>query len=226
MTEAKWLRCQDPTAMLQYMQNSNRVSARKLRLLACGCWRGHWHLLTDERSRRALEMGERYADRLVDESERLAAREAAHLALEELVVQQQWEKAVAARGARAVVENRDDVAALAVGRRNQVVERKDAKPELRRQVVLLRCVLGNPFRPLAISTVVRNWQDGVVVRLAQAAYENRILPVGTLDRDRLAVLTDALEEAGVTETLLLEHLRDPGPHVRGCHVLDAILDRA
>jgi hypothetical protein len=40
-------------------------------------------------------------------------------------------------------------------------------------------------------------------------------------RDREAVL----EEAGVTDTFLLEPLRGPGPHVRGCFALDAILGR-
>ena len=36
---------------------------------------------------------------------------------------------------------------------------------------------------------------------------------------------DALEEAGVTDAGLLGHLRGPGPHVRGCHVLDLVLGR-
>jgi hypothetical protein len=38
----------------------------------------------------------------------------------------------------------------------------------------------------------------------------------------LAVLADALEEAGGAGEVM-EHLRNPGPDVRGCHVLDAIL---
>jgi hypothetical protein len=48
--------------------------------------------------------------------------------------------------------------------------------------------------------------------------------VGWLDNAPLNVLADALEEAGASGPLL-EHLRSPGPHVRGCHALDAILDR-
>jgi hypothetical protein len=61
--------------------------------------------------------------------------------------------------------------------------------------------------------------------LAQAAYEIRLLPAGTLDSLRLAILADALEEAGCLDTALLDHLRGPGPHVRGCFALDAILAR-
>jgi hypothetical protein len=40
---------------------------------------------------------------------------------------------------------------------------------------------------------------------------------------RLAVLADALLEAGCDDECLLGHLRGPGPHVRGCFALDAIM---
>jgi hypothetical protein len=46
---------------------------------------------------------------------------------------------------------------------------------------------------------------------------------GHLDAARLAVLADMLEEPGCTDPQLLGHLRGPGAHVRGCHVLDAVL---
>jgi len=48
---------------------------------------------------------------------------------------------------------------------------------------------------------------------------------GTLVPDCLAVLADALEEAGCDNTDLLLHLRGPGPHVRGCWVLDLLLGK-
>jgi hypothetical protein len=41
----------------------------------------------------------------------------------------------------------------------------------------------------------------------------------------LPVLADLLEEAGCTDAALLGHLRGPGPHVLGCHALDAVLGR-
>jgi hypothetical protein len=40
------------------------------------------------------------------------------------------------------------------------------------------------------------------------------------------VLADAIEESGHSDAELLGHLRGPGPHVRGCHAVDAILGRA
>ena len=61
-----------------------------------------------------------------------------------------------------------------------------------------------------------------VIALAQAAYDERQLPSGELDLHRLAVLADALEEVGAAGELV-EHLRSPSPHVRGCHVIDLCL---
>ena len=43
--------------------------------------------------------------------------------------------------------------------------------------------------------------------------------------DRLPILADALEEASCTDTDILTHLRGPGPHYRGCHVVDLLLNR-
>ena len=43
---------------------------------------------------------------------------------------------------------------------------------------------------------------------------------------RLAVLADAVEEAGGTDAALLGHLRGAGPHVRGCWAVDALLGKS
>jgi hypothetical protein len=42
---------------------------------------------------------------------------------------------------------------------------------------------------------------------------------------RLAVLADALEEAGCDDAGLPGHLRSAGPHWRGCWALDLILQK-
>jgi hypothetical protein len=78
---------------------------------------------------------------------------------------------------------------------------------------LLRCIFGNPFKPIALKSA---WLTADVVNLARAAYEERIMPRGELNSDRLKVLADGLEEAGCTSAEVLGHLRGPGPHVRGC----------
>jgi hypothetical protein len=83
----------------------------------------------------------------------------------------------------------------------------------------LRDICGNPF--LSVS-VKRAWLTPSVLALATAAYSERRPYEGGLDPDRLAVLADALEDAGCTDADLLSHCRQPGEHVRGCSVLDLI----
>jgi hypothetical protein len=80
---------------------------------------------------------------------------------------------------------------------------------------LARCIFGNPARSTVLPPLTS-------ISLAQATHSERMLPSGELDRARLAVLADALEEAGAVGKII-EHLRGPGPHVRGCWPLDLCL---
>jgi hypothetical protein len=96
--------------------------------------------------------------------------------------------------------------------------------ERREQAALLRDLVGNPFRPaLLLAPTVLAWHNHLVVHLATAAYDERLLPSGVLDSEPLTVLADALSDAGGTDGELLQHLREPGPHVRGCWVVDKLL---
>ena len=90
------------------------------------------------------------------------------------------------------------------------------------QCSLVSDVFGNPFRPVTVSPA---WLTPQVVALARAAYGERELPAGTLDTRRLAVLADALEEAGCACQDILGHLRGPGPHYRGCWAIDLLLGK-
>jgi len=60
MNEDEWLTCTHPGRMLEF--RLGKIGDRKLRLYAVGCCRQIWHLLGDERSRRAVEAGELLAD--------------------------------------------------------------------------------------------------------------------------------------------------------------------
>jgi hypothetical protein len=92
------------------------------------------------------------------------------------------------------------------------------------QAHLLRCVFGNPCRPWPpLPAAVLAWNDATVRQLAQAIYDEQRLPEGALDAARLALLADALLDAGCDDEALLAHCRSEGPHVRGCWAIDAIL---
>jgi hypothetical protein len=81
---------------------------------------------------------------------------------------------------------------------------------------LLRHIIGNPFHPAKID---RSWLTPTVVKLSQAIYNERSF-------DRLPILADALEEAGCTNTDILNHCRGDGLHVRGCWPVDLILGKS
>ena len=75
MTEADWLCCTDPALMLAHILDG--TSPRKLRLFVCACARQLWGLYRDERSRRGIEVSERFADGKSTEQERQEAWTAA-----------------------------------------------------------------------------------------------------------------------------------------------------
>jgi hypothetical protein len=79
---------------------------------------------------------------------------------------------------------------------------------------------------LPLAPTLLKWHDGLIVRLAQAAYDDRLLSSGHLDPARLAVLCDALLDAGCPpDHELLLHMRGPGPHYRGCWAIDVLTGR-
>src|SRR5437870_561233 len=87
MEEAQWLTASQPRQMLAFLgsaQTARRISERKLRLFACGVCRRLWPFLADERSRRAVEVSELYADGLAGRAELKAAARPAQDAAREL----------------------------------------------------------------------------------------------------------------------------------------------
>lgn len=96
MTEAEWLACTDPAPMLEFLRG--RASDRRLRLFAVACCRRIQYLLMDQRSLRAVEIAESYADGAVDEAERAQAERLASDALLDLQLPQ-WDPANAAADA-------------------------------------------------------------------------------------------------------------------------------
>jgi hypothetical protein len=194
--------------MLEFLRG--KASDRRLRLFGVACCRRIWHLLADGRSRRAVEVAERYADgRASDEQLRAASGEAASVGVGFGI---QFSPANAAHFAAHAGHAFAD-------RCRMYAARAVADPaEAAAQASLIRCLWGSPFRRAAVAPSLRSCHDGTVVRLAQAIYD-----AGAFDRP--PVLADALEEAGCTDADILDHLRGPGPHVRGCWPVDLILGK-
>jgi hypothetical protein len=214
MTEAEWLASDDFAPLVQCLRRlgtdrrvvchlTGKVLRRKIQLFVCAGCRLRWRELTDERSRAAVEVSERHADGLARQPELRKAR---------LIAEE------AARGTWGISPAPyQAVGATKVAGEQVWNELWGAAANA--PIFLLRCVFGNPFRPLSLDLACRMPAIG---SLARAAYDERQLPGGELDPHRLAVLADALEEGGAPGDLV-SHLRGPGPHVRGCHVVDLCL---
>jgi hypothetical protein len=240
VTESEWLSCEDPQPMLDWLRELGKLTERKARLFAAACCRRIWPLLTDERSERAVEVVEQFADGLATAQQLdRACQEAAQVTTS---VGCGWDAAqpVSSRYFRGAFETTADAAAYATtwacATNDDVLEwlcfvvnaaTFAARESSRRPLAdRLREFFGQlPFRPAEIDPLLLTTNDGLVVKLALAAYDERALPSGVLDSQRLSVLADALDEAGCGDSALLGHLRAPGPHVRGCHGIDAVLRR-
>lgn len=227
MTEDQWLCCTSALRMLEYLRGKG--SDRKLRLFACACCRRAWGRLPDPRNRDLVAAVEDHPDGTFDDPDLQAAitgssarewefgDEPAYWAAKYLG--RGFYEMTAAGSALVVALQVAVLADLAEGGRG-----REAEGEV--QAALLRCVFGPlPFRAVRVEPEWLSWSDGLVVRLARAADVERQMPTGTLDNARLAVLADALEEAGCTDDEVLRHLRQQGGvHVRGCWVLDLLLN--
>jgi hypothetical protein len=76
----------------------------------------------------------------------------------------------------------------------------------------------NEYRPVLVDAAWLTWNDATIHKLAHSIYADRAF-------DRLPILADALEDAGCDNADILAHCRGPGPHVRGCWVVDLILGK-
>jgi hypothetical protein len=91
--------------------------------------------------------------------------------------------------------------------------------ETEAHIPFLHDIFGNPFRPPpVIDPGWLAWNDTRVRSIAQAIYDERAFI-------NLPILADALEDAGCDNPDILNHCRGPGPHVRGCWVVDLLLGK-
>ncbi len=247
MDEAEFNSCEDPQKILQWLHGSGKMSARKARLFAAGVCRGAWHLLKDVRSQQAVLVAEAYADGRARGADLDAARLAAYQAATEIArasreagistrsplgddYYEAWQYLRAANAATlAVEENAFEAGKSSADRigRATGIEKYRATPQEsaaqqlmeeahRLQAALLRDLVGLlPFRPIRIDPSGPMPQ---VLALAQHLYDER-------DFARLPVLGTALSDAGCTDAEILGHCASPGPHTRGCWLIDLLLKK-
>ena len=214
MTEADWLTCTDAEAMLLSLRG--KATERKLRLYSCACCRRVWDRLSRS-GRKAVETAERFADgragwwgtfareaRLLPEMPRAGhPRQLERSVVHGLV--SPWAEWSDGAGVGVACE-----AARLVG---------DGRPG---PADLVRDIFRYPrpvtLFPRRLATLDPHWRTADVLGLARAIYDDRAF-------DRMPLLADALMDAGCDNDEVIAHCRSPGPHVRGCWVVDLVLDK-
>jgi hypothetical protein len=227
MTPDEWLACTDPGPMLDFLRG--KASARKLRLFAVACCRRFWQLLADDRSKRVVEVAERFANGLATDVELGIAGDAAADALDAAMTSALVPDAVASAASAASNLNLEAARAAdyaAAGAASAAFHLATAlgapsasaarEGERAAQCRLLREIIADPFRPVAINPGWVRWNDATVPKIARRIYDER-------DFSLMPFLADALEDAGCEHPDLLRHCREPAEHVRGCWLLDLVL---
>jgi hypothetical protein len=244
MIEADWLECDDPMRMLDFLWRPAwmrqvfgwlggrraAVRQRKYRLCICACCRNHSNLIPES----AVEVAELFADGLATPRELRDARKALEATAYGLTGAESWWQALHKELSASTWEI-NTYLLMAASAAELTVTEEMVRAALRLgwcfpgagrvRCAVLRDLFGTPFRQPLIAPSLLRWNSGVIMKLAQQVYEERLRPTGRLDPARLAVLADALEEAGCSDPGILNHCRQPGEHVRGCWLIDALLGK-
>ena len=234
MKELEWQSCNDPVPMVQYLEG--KASDRKLMLFSIACLRRIWHLLTDDRSRRLIDVTDQFIagqaseedacrayDRFLEAYDTDQLRDSAGGNTHDAV------EAAAHRGALAAAEvaaNVSDAIGYVAANAILPITPTEARPaahfnswtsaqqaERSIQAELLREIIGNPFRSVHIKPC---WLTPEVLGMAQAISEERSF-------QRMPELAELLQAAGCDDQNLLAHCRKPSTHVPGCWVIDLLL---
>jgi hypothetical protein len=237
----EWFTCERPSALFDCL--GAKVSLRKLRLFGIACCHRIWRIMTYEDCRHAVLLAERLVEgdasveeaaRLRDELREKYLASTGHSPRNRKAAVRLW----CLGGAANLLQDADDylqnaptgtggadllqtwqTACWVVAHYHQKDINHPPVEELfaeeHAQAVLLREILGNPFRPVAFDP---SWRTSTVLNLASTIYAERAF-------ERMPILADALEDAGC-DAQVLRHCRAPGPHVRGCWALDLVLGKS
>jgi hypothetical protein len=213
---------------------------RKFRLFACACCRRAWTHIPEDRNRDAVVAVEEFLEGKLSGSElesALGASSAVEYRVDGPGQRFEWGYWIVKNLGRGFYKFAAGGSALVVATQRRSMtkdqharEGQEAPATVAEDVAQssqLRCIFGDRGRlPEPLSPAILTWNDGTVVKIAQGIYEDRQMPEGTLDTGRLAILHDALLDAGCNDEELLTHCRNPEDPVRGCWALDLLLGKS
>jgi hypothetical protein len=233
MTEEEWLTCEDPVDLFRAFQVEKYL--RKTRLFFVAHCREQIEWL-DENDRDLVETSEQFAEESLPENERKVAFDRAAMDFYQLFADP--EPTQSRSNPISPMESHVLPSLSEIGARLGEMRRKNAvrtsllaslnepgpfdyvcipidttESDLPSLVSNIRCIFGNPFRPVTLNPA---WLTSTVLALATGIYAERAF-------DRLPILGDALQDAGCENEDILNHCRSDGPHVKGCWVVDLLL---
>jgi hypothetical protein len=227
MTGKQWLKCADPEEMGEFY--GERFTERKARLIMLAACQRHPKYLKHKAVQPVVEaLARHYADpKKPDKAFDSAKIRKLHATLHEYASSRSGALRGVAFGLIAAAEPLSVMKELDESFEYLVFSctydiaagvEKDEPPssESAMQADIMREVLGNPLKPVVIKPV---WLTDTVVAMARQVYQGE-------DFSAMPILADALQDAGCEQTEILKHCRDEKQtHVRGCWVLDLILEK-
>jgi hypothetical protein len=223
MTKQEWSESVDPALMLSFL--GDQLTDRRYRHFLAACCGRIWHLLADEKFKRAVDLCERRADGLATDEELHATSE---VFFRQQMTHAQLAVAYALHGttesytliACSAAHNAAVAAAQYTG---PVAQPSPAHlAEAAEQCRLLR-ELFNPFLQLVVEPAWLSWNGDVVANMIRKIDVDRIMSRVAYPFSTLPILADALEEAGCGNAELLAHLRQPEEHLLGCWAMELLL---
>jgi hypothetical protein len=240
VTEAEWLSSTDPWLMLTFVRDSGQASFRRCWLFTAACCARAEFILAPELARTTARISELLATGEAPPEERRAALEFTRRWKETFIRAQDWNVAASVRAFEDFLHSHPPAlsgflcAEWAIqllslpewpypedGRHGEQPAPQRQSPRTtaehyRHAANIFRCIF--PRVATDIDPAWLTWNGGAATRIARSIYEDRAF-------DRMPLLADALEDAGCADTVLLGHLRGPGPHARGCSALDWLLEK-
>lgn len=212
MNEQEWLKCENSEEMVEFVRSD--TTKRKLQLFAGACFRRLSHLLPDSRQLQAIELLEN------------APTDAEVLQRAGRLTRSAMPSSEDSFGGKC--RDRDDPYFVALmlfrefrssstGHHAAFAARGLADggiAERQIQTRILHCIFG-PLLFRAIS-VEATFVTPVIRDLAHLIYHEQNFA-------KLPMLGDLLRQSGCNDADILDHCQQPGPHVRGCWVIDLLM---